>query len=672
MTLIHKAVFLLSAAVLLTFAPARMEAQSFDTSGTASLSGQYLFRYVVFLNDSNGNIDESCSLTGSMTFDGKGKYTLSSNVQLFDSDGTSAGSCTSLGGGTYGVQSNGIAQFDNPLFPATLFGSFTQPVIMASSTEDLYMDTFVAVQAPTASVTNSSLSGAFTVGTLDFLSASVSLARESYFTLNADGKGNIAAFTLNGSAANLNGTTQNVAASTYSLSGTAGGTVTFPGTVGDQTEILAGAKILYVSADGNFLLGGSSGGTDLLFGFRAPSGTASNSLLSGTYFMAGMDANTQTSPPLDAFYGSINANGAGQLFWHERFDDVVDGVAYDDTFNIPVTIGSDGSYYDGTYNYLAGANGTGFMIVGSGTQFSLNIGVHAPSITPTSTVWINPIGITNAANYTPITNAYAPGELVSIYGSFGVSTRVDDVLPIPTELSGVQVMVNGTAAPVYLVSGSQISAVIPYDVTGDTFATFQVIVNGAKSNSVTVYSDASSPGIYTLTENGIGGGAILHSNYSEVTDSSPAVAGETVQLFMNGLGAVTPTVADGAAGGSDPLSISNESSDIAIYLLDSLGDEAQAQVQFAGLAPGIVGLYQVNFTIPSSGLANGDVDIAFNTDEGVSDMATIALSGFSQSAVKTDNHRRIPKLRVATHTKTRKDRRALPPRTTRTETEPRR
>jgi hypothetical protein len=120
------------------------------------------------------------------------------------------------------------------------------------------------------------------------------------------------------------------------------------------------------------------------------------------------------------------------------------------------------------------------------------------------------------------------------------------------------------------------------------------------------------------------------------------------------------------------LSISNESSDIAIYLLDSLGDEAQAQVQFAGLAPGIVGLYQVNFTIPSSGLANGDVDIAFNTDEGVSDMATIALSGFSQSAVKTDNHRRIPKLRVATHTKTRKDRRALPPRTTRTETEPRR
>ena len=134
----YKTIFLLSSGLCLAIAPVTVQAQSFDTSGTASLSGQYLFRYVDFFNDENGNLTESCSLSGSMAFDGAGNYTLS-NTQLFDSDGTkSTGACFSLGGGTYGVQSNGIAQLDNPVpyAPATLFGTFSKPVVIASSTED--------------------------------------------------------------------------------------------------------------------------------------------------------------------------------------------------------------------------------------------------------------------------------------------------------------------------------------------------------------------------------------------------------------------------------------------------------------------------------------------------------------------------------------------------------
>ncbi len=184
---------------------------------------------------------------------------------------------------------------------------------------------------------------------------------------------------------------------------------------------------------------------------------------------------------LDAFYGSINTSGNGTLISHERLDDVVDIQTYDFTFNTPVTIGADGSYYDGsTYTYLAGADGKALMQIGSNQQFSLIIGVQAPSYTPSSTVWINPLGITNAANYTPITNAYAPGELVNLYGTFGVATKVDSVLPIPTTLGGVQVFVNGLPAPVYAVSQNQISALIPYGVSGDYFATFQVEVNGVE------------------------------------------------------------------------------------------------------------------------------------------------------------------------------------------------
>jgi uncharacterized protein (TIGR03437 family) len=234
--------------------------------------------------------------------------------------------------------------------------------------------------------------------------------------------------------------------------------------------------------------------------------------------------------------------------------------------------------------------------------------------------------------------------MVNLYGTFGVSTQVEKVLPIPTMLGGVQVFVNGQAAPVYQVSQNQISALIPYEVAGEYFATFQVVVNGSKSNLVTVYVDNSAPGIYTLTENGIGAGAILHSNYTQVTGSSPAVPGETVLVFLNGLGPVTPQVADGAAASGSPLSVSVEAPDIAVFL-EEPEDFAFPEISFAGLAPGLPGLYQVNFTMPTSGLENGDVDIVFYTTEAMNNMATISVSGFSARAVETTGGYRASKPR---------------------------
>lgn len=627
----YRTIFLFTCALLM-MATAPAGAQNFDTSGTANLKGQYLFRYVNFFNDPSGNLTESCSLTGTMTFDGAGKYALS-NTQIFDSLGVkNSGSCTSLGGGTYGVQSNGIAQLDNPLYPATLFGAFSQPVVIASSTEDDYFDLFIAVQAPTSSG-DPILAGTFTAGTLDFLNSSASLARQGYFTLKADGHGNIAPFTVTGSLQNVSSgatVTQNVSASTYALSGAAGGTVTFPGSPANQTEIIGGPKVLYVSADGNWFVGGSAGGSDMLFGFRASSGTSSNSILNGTYFTAGMeDEQPNNLNFLDAFYGSISSNGGGTLISHERLDDVAFLATFDNTFTRNVTIGSDGSYYDGKiYTYLTGVNGAALMQIGSNQQFSLIICIHAPPFKPASTVWIDPTGITDAANYTPITNAYAPGELVSLYGNFGVSTQVAPALPFSTTLAGVQVFVNGQAAPVYLVSQNQVSALIPYEIAGEYFATFQVAVNGAMSNPVTVYVDNSAPGIYTLTQDGMGEAAILHADQKEVSSTNPAKPGETVIMFMNGLGPVSPQVADGVAAPSSPVSTSLEASDIGVYLDDGQ-DFAFAEVSFAGLAPGFAGLYQINFTLPSGGLNNGDVHIVFATIEAENEMATISLSGFS-------------------------------------------
>ncbi len=196
-----------------------LSAQSFDSSGTVNLNGQYFYRYVAFLVDSDtGALDESCSVTGVMTFDGKGGYS-TSGTQSYDSAGTN-GSCSSPTTGTYGVQSNGIAQFDNPILSGTLFGTFTAPVISASSTEEGYDDFFIAIQASKNAVSTSGLSGSYTGGMIDFLNSSLSNARQGYFTFVAN-NGTIPAFSVTGSAANLgtNTITQNLAGGSYSLTG---------------------------------------------------------------------------------------------------------------------------------------------------------------------------------------------------------------------------------------------------------------------------------------------------------------------------------------------------------------------------------------------------------------------------------------------------------------------
>ena len=655
----HLGAMLLALSVL-----APLQAQSFDTSGTANLTGLYLFRYVNFFNDEYGNLTESCMLTGVMSFDGQGHYTLS-NTQLFDSLGSTTGYCAALGGGTYGVESNGMAQFDNPMYPATLFGAVSQPVIIASSTEDFYFDLFIAIEAPASGVSNSTLSGSFTGGTLDYFNASLSTARQGYFTLTADGKGNIAAFKLNGSAANVNSgdsLTQSVAASTYALSGTQGGTWNIPGSDND-TQILSGTKTLYVSADGNWILGGSPSGSDMIFGFLAPTKTASNAFLDGTYYLAGMVNNSNIL--LGAYYGSINTNGNGDLIEHQRYDYVVPEVTYDYTTYTPVTIGANGSYFDGsTYTYLVSGNGNGLISVGSNSTFGLTVAMRAAPVTATSSVWIDPVAIINSANYTPITNSYAPGEMVSLYGSFGVSLDVDQKIPVPTSLDGVYVYVNGHAAPVLLVSPNQINVLIPYEIAGDGFATFQVDANNSKSNSVTVYVADTAPGIFTLAENGLGLSAVLHADYSLVNDQHPAQPGEVVLLFMEGLGGVTPPVLDGAPGGSQNDVNEYDQDELSVALDDGVDQLAPADIDFAGLAPGFAGLYQVNFALPTAGLANGDVSIVFGSNEATSEMSTIAVSGFQQSSARKPSARRaVLPIRHA-HTRGAR-RRALPDRETR-------
>jgi uncharacterized protein (TIGR03437 family) len=184
-------------------------------------------------------------------------------------------------------------------------------------------------------------------------------------------------------------------------------------------------------------------------------------------------------------------------------------------------------------------------------------------------------------------------------------------------LGGVQVLVNGTPAPIYYVSQAQISAILPDSISSSGVASIQVNNNGTKSNPVTLFVSDSIPGVFSQTVNGIGLASALHAATGQlVTPGNPAVTGEYIEVFLTGLGAVTPSVKDGALGPSNPLSYADvyKSGVLAVYFNDY--DKQvfpQGKVTFAGLAPGLAGLYQLNVQVPA-GVGPGNVYLEIVTD----------------------------------------------------------
>jgi uncharacterized protein (TIGR03437 family) len=278
-------------------------------------------------------------------------------------------------------------------------------------------------------------------------------------------------------------------------------------------------------------------------------------------------------------------------------------------------------------SYVVGQNG---IRIGSGIgpYLGINVAIPAPNFSG-SGVYLNPTGIVNAASYAPFTAGLAPGELITLYGTgLASSTVVAPSIPFPTSLGNVQVSIGGVNAPIYYVSPTQISVIVPYEATS-SIVQVQVTNNGAQSNVVTMYTNQTSAGVFSQTQNGIGDGAVLHQDgVTVVTPSSPAQPGETVSVYLTGLGAVNPSIQDGAAGPSSPLS--NTSNTITADI-----SGVTATVTYAGLAPGFAGLYQVNLTIPT-GLTAGENDLDISGPDSYTSVATIAIGGTAAAAADSD------------------------------------
>jgi uncharacterized protein (TIGR03437 family) len=193
----------------------------------------------------------------------------------------------------------------------------------------------------------------------------------------------------------------------------------------------------------------------------------------------------------------------------------------------------------------------------------------------------------------------APGSLVTIFGSnLADGKAYASHLPLPTNLGGSSIALAGRQAPLLYASDGQVNAVIPYGTAVNTEQQLLVLHGGSVSVPQSVTLSAVAPGIFTADGSGKGQGTVFVGNGTTLADAShPAHSGDVVVIYCTGLGEVSPLVPTGSPAPSAPPAKAVNDVKVTIGGLD-------APVQFAGLTPGLVGVYQVNAVVPAVAAGN--------------------------------------------------------------------
>ncbi|HLH43114.1 MAG TPA: protease pro-enzyme activation domain-containing protein [Bryobacteraceae bacterium] len=288
----------------------------------------------------------------------------------------------------------------------------------------------------------------------------------------------------------------------------------------------------------------------------------------------------------------------------------------DTVFLIATVTGANGSTPAGAVEFAAGSTVLGSApLVGSAGVATATLAVSGSQLAPGGTISASYSGssasvgvsvsasgggsggkpsISGVANAASFRQAFAPGELISIFGTqLAGTTELDSALPLPETMSGVAATINGEAAPLLYVSPGQVNLQIPYEVPVGSNATVTLNNNGqVASQSISIA--AAAPGIFFAN------GAVDAVDANGAVVSS-AKSGQVISIFITGAGAVSPAIATGAAPSSQTAvaNLPNPAQTTTV----SIGN-VNAPIQFAGIAPGLVGVLQINIQVPT-GVALG-------------------------------------------------------------------
>jgi uncharacterized protein (TIGR03437 family) len=194
--------------------------------------------------------------------------------------------------------------------------------------------------------------------------------------------------------------------------------------------------------------------------------------------------------------------------------------------------------------------------------------------------------VVSAADYR--VEGVVPGAIVSLWGASLASGTITapTPFPLPTTLGDTRVTFGGIPAPLFFASPGQVNAQVPFEVPPGNVVVEVTSSLGVARMTVTVA--AAGPAIFTRNMLGTGDGSILDAvNYRPITPADPA--DDWLQIYCTGLGAVGGAVTSGAVPPIPPPQT--------IVKPEVRIDGVSLTVDWAGLAPGWVGLYAVNVQV---------------------------------------------------------------------------
>ncbi|MFN0170597.1 MAG: putative Ig domain-containing protein [Bryobacteraceae bacterium] len=257
-------------------------------------------------------------------------------------------------------------------------------------------------------------------------------------------------------------------------------------------------------------------------------------------------------------------------------------------------------------------------------QLTVTANATAPSLASTTTDIIGAAEANSAPiigrgavlhNYfRQVLGPLAPGNLVEILGQELAGSVATATFPAPKTLNGVTVLISGRPAPLLYVSPTQINAQIPFGLATET--TYSVLVSTGQALAMPQPLDlnAVKPGIAANPD------AIAIAQFADgspVKAGAPAKAGDVITLFLAGLGATTVDVPAGSVSPADPPALAVTPVSVTI------GGQV-AEVAFAGLTPGLVGVYQVDLRIPE-GLPPGVAEVILTQGNTLANIVRIPI-----------------------------------------------
>jgi uncharacterized protein (TIGR03437 family) len=189
---------------------------------------------------------------------------------------------------------------------------------------------------------------------------------------------------------------------------------------------------------------------------------------------------------------------------------------------------------------------------------------------------------------------FSPGGLIALRGrNLSPVNQVSSTTPLPTALGESCLTVNGVAVPMFFVSPEQINAQLPYQIDGSVAMTLRT--PGGVSDNLNLTLQPAAPSVF---RNGAAGPetripTIIRTRNNElVTVSNPLHREDVISIYLAGMGNTSPAVEAGVPVQMDPVPVP--------VILPTLRiGNADMEVLFAGLAPGQIGVYQINARVPS-------------------------------------------------------------------------